>query len=130
MTGVLFNTQKAVYALLDAAAVASGGVHDDVSDGYDTFPYVEIGETLAEPDDGSLTDGTAEFLTLHVWSRAQGFAETKQIMEAIHTVLHGKKLTVAGRASALCWVDQVSTLRDPDGKTRHGVVRLRIVSRT
>lgn len=126
--------QTALYSALTVANVASGRIYDRPPQSV-TFPYVEIGESQAIPDDVSTTtaepgdDGVAETLDLHVWSREAGQKEAKDIAAAIKFALHGQSLAVDGRASALAWVRSIRMLRDPDGKTTHGVVTVEIVHR-
>lgn len=134
------DLQAAVFAVLKANnAICNGRIYDDVpatvgalaSD----FPYVEIGETQAVADDtdtfaGTTDDGIVGYVTLHVWSRQRGKAETHAINQQIRTALHGTSLTVTGRESALAWIDSMLVMNDPDGVTRHGVITLRVVHRS
>lgn len=129
MTDAIWNAQTAVYAALTGASVASGRVYDHVPQDV-TFPYVEIGESSAQPDDAVLVEGTDELLMIHVWSRYRGQKECKEIMDAIHTVLHHQDLTVIGRTHAHTSIAGTRSFLDPDGLTRHGVIQVRILSHT
>lgn len=128
-----WHLQQAVHAALTAANVAGGRIYDHAPAGV-TFPFVQIGESQALPDDtsdaeGGSDEGLAETFTLHVWSRLPGLKESKEIIGAIRAVLHGKALAVLGRASALSWVRSERAFLDPDGKTRHGVVTVEVIHR-
>ena len=127
MTNAVWNAQTAMYTALTGASVAGGRVYDHVPQDV-TFPYVRIGESNAQPDDADLVDGTDELLTIHIWSRYRGQKEIKQIMDAIHTVLHHQDLTVTGRTHAHTSVAGVQSFLDPDGLTQHGVMQIRILS--
>lgn len=138
MSDASWNLQQRVYALLAAApTIASGGVYDGVPEAVasatapdSAFPYVQIGEMDAIPDDVSVADdGEQETITLHVWSRYNGQKEVKQIMQTIKQRLHGIELAVSGRASSLAWVRSRRAFTDPDGKTRHGVVTVEVIHR-
>lgn len=136
MTSYSFPVQAAVYGALKAAdAICAGRVYDRPSATV-AFPFVEIGEGQAIPDDVSNTAGTpvgdqgiSEFIDLHVWSEYQGQKEAKEIIDQIRTALHGISLTVTGRASALAWVRNERIIRDPDGRRTHGVVTVEIIHR-
>lgn len=139
MTDHSWNLQQALYQALANAepALAAGGVHDQAPDDA-AFPHVEIGESDVLPDDVSLgvagadgegDRGLAETITLHVWSRYRGRKETLAILARIHALLHGRALSVAGRASALAFVRSQRVFRDPDGLTRHGVMAVEVIHR-
>ena len=130
--------QEAVFSAI--IAIAGGRVYDDAPDNV-VFPYIAIGEGQQIDDDtggsaGSGDNGVSEFFDLHIFSRitqdtgARGFKEVRQISDALHTALHGKALSITGRASALAWVRTVRMFREQDGLTRHGVVTVEIIHRT
>lgn len=143
-----FDLQATIFAALKANGALSGEggravrVYDDVPDAVlaatapdSEFPYVQIGETDALPDDASTSagtgdDGEVETVTLHVWSRYQGQKEVKNIMQQIKSLLHNQALTVSGRASALAYVRSRRNFTDPDGRTRHGVVSVEVIHRS
>lgn len=129
--------QQAIFALLDGAspALAAGGIHDAVPDDV-CFPHIVIGDWQGLPDDvttedGGHDDGIESYCDLHVWSRYRGKAEAQQIMGRIHALAHGSVLAVSGQTSVHVWVDaHRGPMDDPDGLTRHGIVTLKIISRS
>lgn len=127
MSDALEGTQQAIYAALITASVAGGRIFDDVPEN-PVFPYVVIGESVADSDDATGTEGTDSTETIYVWSRQRGFKECKQIMSLIHDTLHQKTLTVAGRDTAHLFWNGSLTRRDSDGITRQGIVRIRVIS--
>lgn len=138
MSAYSWACQQALYSALSASAalIALVGtrIYDDAPENV-TFPFVEIGDVQVIPDDTSASsgsdDGVSEFFDLHVWSRDYaGKKQVAQIVDVLHTTLHGVSLTVTGRASALAWVRTVRAFTDPDGKSRHGVVSVEIIHRT
>ena len=132
MTDHSWNLQQAIYALLTANSptIAGGRVYDDVPQNA-TFPFVEIGDVLAVPEDATTDDaGLSEFLDLHIWSRYRGKREAQQIWALVRDVLHGASLSVTGRASSLAWVRNWRLILDPDGVTRHGIVTVEIIGRS
>ena len=91
------------------------------------FPYVTVGEFAGEHDD-TLSDQCVYLdAMIHVWSRQAGMQQTQFLMEAIKDALHRQKFSLPGQMQ---WVSCVweygQVLRDPDGVTRHGVMRFRI----
>lgn len=131
------QVQTAIYAALDAANIS--GVTQIVDAPISTpaktdFPFIQIGESQVIPDDTGGTDGSGdtgreEYLDIHTWSRYRGQNEIKTIMAAIYTALHHQSLTVTGRASANCWLDDERVRDDPDGITRHGIQTFKISHR-
>lgn len=125
--------QKAVYTRLvgDAALQTLLGnpprVFDHVPAG-SAFPYVVIGESRGAPFDGKTEDGFEQTVTLHTWSRYRGLKETKDIMAGIVAALDGADPLIAGHHLVLLRLVFAATMVDPDGLTRHGIQRFRIVT--
>lgn len=140
MSDASFELQKALLAMLTDSSPQTLTVYDRVPDQASgasapdsAFPYVQIGEMDAIPDDvdgaSGRDDGEVETITLHVWSRYQGQKEVKQIMQQIKDRLHNQDIAVTGRASSICWVRSRRSFMDPDGKTRHGVMSIEVTHR-
>lgn len=91
-----------------------------------TFPYVTIGEFIGEQLDTLNEQALDLELTVHVWSRQAGMQECQQLMTRVKDALDRQRLPAAG----FQWVDTIweyaQTLREPDGLTRHGILRFRI----
>lgn len=133
-----WNLQNAVFAAVNNASIS--GVQDIIDNpntepSPDDFPFIEIGESQIIPNDVSASDGSSdeafdEFIDIHVWSRYRGQKETKEIQGAIYDALHHKSLTVTGRSTAFCWLDDARIVDDPDGLTRHGIQTFKITHRS
>lgn len=135
MTSYSNPLQAALYTLLtsESPAIAGGRFYDRPPQNV-TFPYVEFGPGQTIPDDVSTTSGGSdlgveEYIDLHVWSAQAGQKETKDIMDAIKSALHGESLTVTGRASALCWIDGMRIVREADGVRTQGIVTVKVMHR-
>lgn len=115
--------QVAILATL-RPALAPVAVLDDVPQGQ-AFPYVVIGEDVTTP--GPLIDIDSEEIdaTIHVWSRYAGKMEAKQLMGAIKAALHDQPLAVDGQTLVMLRFAFETLFLDPDGVTRHGVLRFR-----
>ncbi|MBP2303423.1 DUF3168 domain-containing protein [Azospirillum picis] len=123
MSAASWPLQVAILAAL-RPALAPVPVLDDVPQGQ-AFPYVAIGEDVATP--GPLVDVDSEEIdaTIHVWSRYAGRKEAKEMMAAIKAALHDQSLAVAGQELALLRFAFEALFVEPDGLTRHGVIRFR-----
>lgn len=93
----------------------------------DTFPFVVIGDDTAIPFDTHSTVGAEHTVTIHSWSRYDGRKEIKEIQDALYGALHRHALAVAGVTTVDCQWEFSQSFLEPDGKTRHGVDRFRIL---
>ena len=129
------EVQKAIFDKLSTDTALSAlvaGVYDAVPQPADSgsdlqFPYVTIGEDTALDWDTDTSVGKGATLTIHSWSRYRGRTEVKQIQGAIYEALHLSNLSVFGYTTVLCLSEFSESMLDPDGLTRHGVQRFRII---
>lgn len=127
-----WELQQAIYSELsgdsELTSTLGASVYDDVPDHQAvTFPYVNIGEDTTLDYSTKDLVGSETTLNMHVWSRYRGSKEVKQIMDRVHSLLHDSNLTVTGRNFINLRAEFSDVLRDPDGITRHGVMRFRAV---
>lgn len=127
MTSTASEVQKALIARLDVVGLP------DVTEITDTpkpqpsetdYPFIEINGGLTLSDHVSGSDGTEEWLDLHIWGRTGGQRQIKDIAGAILEALDGVLLEVSGCASCSVFVERITYPEGPDGLTRHGVVSL------
>lgn len=121
--------QGGIYQALVAASEITCPVYDDVPQGA-AYPYIVIGDDTAIAFDDDCGVGLESTLTLHVWSVYSGRKEAKDIMAAIYEVLHLNKLPLSSGYTVICMLDFMHTFLDPDGVTRHGVIRFRLLTRS
>lgn len=125
----LVQAQKAIYETLtgDLPLMAMlTGIYDHVDQGT-SFPYAVIGEDGASEWDTDTEVGADSTITIHTWSRERGRKETKEIQERIYEILHRQDMTIEDAIFRfLLWQFSDSFL-EPDGITRHGVMRFRLV---
>jgi hypothetical protein len=118
--------QQALYEALSVALAPVPVV--DYAGPNQEYPYVTIGEFTGAHADTLAEQGADLELTVHVWSRQPGMQQTGALMEAAKDALHRQRFAVSG----FQWVDTIwdyaQTLRDPDGKTRHGILRFRVMT--
>lgn len=93
------------------------------------FPYITIGDDTHSPFDADDTLGMSATITLHVWSRADGKKETKELQGLIYTALNRQSanLSATGFTFIDCLHEFSEVIEEVDGKTRHGVSRYRII---
>jgi len=120
--------QTALYDRLSKDANLSAkvkGVFDFVPEGQ-PYPYVAIGQDTGTDDSTFTTVGQQVTTTLHTWSQYKGYSEVKAIHALILQTLT-VPLAVTGWTCAFLMVDMDHVIPDPDGITRHGVLRVRFV---
>ena len=127
-----WDLQRAVYGALtgDATLVALlGGSHiyDDVPQTA-AFPFVTIGRSELRDWSTGTDPGTEHQLTVHVWSRVSGRREAHEILGALADILHEASLSLTDHVLVNLRQDFSEVRRDPDGKTYHGIMRLRAVT--
>ena len=102
------------------------GVFDEVVEG-SSYPFVQIGEDTALDYSTKDVTGGEYTINIHVWSQYTGSKECKNLMDRIHDLLHDSTLSVTGFNLVNFRFEFSDILRDPDGITRHGVMRFRAV---
>lgn len=131
------SAETALVAALRAAASADAAVQALLGQParfYDdpppdpAFPYATLGRVETRPADASGGDALEHGVTLHVWSRYGGRAEALDIVAALRGALHNAALPVAGRRLVLLFATFADVFRSGDGRTTHGVLRLRAIT--
>lgn len=142
--GAEYLIQKAIFDKLVASTPLAGllaksvvnktkpAIYDNVPQVADSgkdanFPYVSIGEDTLVDWDTVTSVGKEATLTIHSWSRDRGRKEVKDIQGAIYDTLHLSSLMVTGYTTVLIVSEFSETLSDPDGITRHGIQRFRLI---
>lgn len=128
MNSSLGDFQTAIYERLSKDAnlsAAISGVFDFVPEGQ-PYPYVTLGEDTATDTSTFSTVGQEVTATLHTWSQYKGFSEVKNLHSLVLKAMTSP-LVVNGWTCSFLMVDLESSIRDTDGITRHGIIRLRYV---
>lgn len=128
----LGGVQAAIVAALSEANAATpfvtGGILDDVPEGYAVFPYIEVGEWVAPQEDASLSDGYDAVLTLRIWTRSGGQKGIHDVYSAMRPVLHAQTFTVDGFRTCITQVKSLITFKPTDGVTYPGTVRVQVIA--
>jgi len=122
--------QKAIYDKLTASTslmALVSGVFDHVPP-KQAMPYIMIGDDTAIDWDTDNSTGFEATCTIHVWSDYRGMAQAKNIMGKIYSLMHRQTLAMTGYnvVDVCCEFEEAGV--DPDGLTRHGVMRFRVVT--
>ena len=123
-----FAFQQAIFTALNnddtLTSTLGASIVDEVKHGTG-YPFVSIGEETAVEFGTKDLDGAEYTVNIDVWSQYKGSKETKQIMDRIHDLLHNTNISVTGFNLINLRFEFSDVMRDPDGKTRHGVMRFR-----
>lgn len=90
------------------------------------FPYVVIGDDTASRWDADDMLGADITITLHFWSRYEGWKEIKSLMGEVYDILHRGDLTLTGYNQVNC-VWEFSTTVPEATQYRHGTQRYRLI---
>ena len=125
-----FALQTTIYSTLNGdntlTNTLGAGVFDEVVENA-SYPFVSLGEETAVDYSTKDLDGGEFTINIHVWSQYKGSKQTKEIMDRIHDLLHDSSLSVSGFNLINLRFEFSDILRDPDGVTRHGVMRFRAI---
>lgn len=92
------------------------------------LPYVTLGEDTVSDASTSTEAGEEHALTLHVWSRQGGHREAHLIAGAVLEALGEAPLAPDGHHLANLRFVVADVRREADGRTYHGILRLRAVT--
>ena len=102
-------------------------IYDEAPDD-PVFPYLTYGRSESRPADGDGAPVTEHVLHLHLWSRYGGRREAKQGVAAVRTALHDASFALDGHTLGSLKTTYTDVFRVGDGRTVHGVVRLRALT--
>jgi len=125
-----FALQSSIYSALNVSAITTTlgcGVYDEVVEG-NSYPFITLGEETAIDYSTNNLVGAETTINVHIWSQYKGSKQTKEIMDKVHDLLHDVSLTVSGVNLINLRFEYSDIMRDPDGITRHGVIRFRAIT--
>ena len=124
-----FQLQQTIFSALNVNAITTTlgcGVFDDVPSDQ-SYPFISLGEDNAVDYDTKTLAGGEITQEIHIWSQYKGSKECKQIMDKVHDLLHDSSLGVSGFNLINLRFEFSDIMIDPDGVTRHGVMRFRAI---
>lgn len=119
-TLVLF---KAQFTRIEAET--SYTVYDDNPE-QAAYPYVVMGEITARDWSDKFEPGQEVYSTIHIWSQYAGRKEADDIADGVLQALTKSPLDLGPTfRGVLDAFDSYDLIIDIDGKTRHGIIRMR-----
>jgi hypothetical protein len=132
MTPSAVSLRAAIHSALKSdaplAALLGGGKIYDEPPREAELPYVTLGEDMITDGSTSTEEGDEHTLTLHVWSRQGGHREAHLIAGAVLEALSEAPLGLDGHHLANLRFIAADVRRQPDGRTYHGIIRLRALT--
>lgn len=125
MRSPLFSLQAALYERF-TSKISDAAVYDFVPEDA-TFPYIGLGEDTAIDWSTKTEAGQEVTHTVHFYSQAPGPQEIKDLIDRGIAALTSAPLdlSAAGFHVAVHSLDFNQTVKEPDGITRHAVLRFR-----
>jgi len=110
-----------------SALLGGAGLLERASDEA-AFPHVTYGRTSAFNLETGADNDNDQLITLHIWSKAQGEAETRLIMDSIRARLDGAALSIGPRGQTRLSLEFVEARYDEDLAVHHGLMRFRALT--
>ncbi|NUS22525.1 DUF3168 domain-containing protein [Mesorhizobium sp. M2D.F.Ca.ET.185.01.1.1] len=92
------------------------------------FPNVTYGRTSAFDLETGADNDNDQLVTLHIWSKAQGEAETRLIMDSIKARLDGAAFSIGSRGQTSLSLEFAEARYDEDLTVYHGLLRFRALT--
>jgi len=90
------------------------------------YPYVIMGEITARDWSDKFEPGQEVYSTIHIWSQYAGRKEADEMADSVLQALTLSALDLAPSFRAvLDGFDSYDLIIDIDGKTRHGIIKMR-----
>lgn len=135
------DLQQAIYTRLNDSAVTSllstyysplVAIFTDVPQAADSeletaFPFITIGADTINPFDSKDDLGGSAVVQIDVWDRASSMLDLKTVVDAIDGRLRRQALSIAGVTHITTELDSCNFSRDPDGKTKRGLILYRVL---
>jgi len=100
-------------------------VYDDNPEQAD-YPYIVMGEMIARDWSAKGEPGQEVYSTIHIWSQYAGRKEADDMSDAVLQALTKRPLDLGSNFHEVLGVfDSYDLIIDIDGKTRHGILKMR-----
>ena len=100
-------------------------VYDDNPEQAD-YPYIVMGEITARDWSAKSEPGQEVYSTIHIWSQYAGRKEADDMSDGVLQALTKRPLDLGSNFHEVLGVfDSYDLIIDIDGKTRHGILRMR-----
>ncbi|MDG4876388.1 DUF3168 domain-containing protein [Mesorhizobium sp. WSM4935] len=116
------KTDASLSALLGGAGLL------ERADAKAAYPHVTYGRTSAFDLETGADNDNDQLITLHIWSKAQGEAETRLIMDSIKARLDRAALSIGPRGQTRLSLEFAEARYDEDLTVHHGLLRFRALT--
>lgn len=121
-----------ITALLSTAYAPLPAIFTDVPQSIDAeresdFPFVTIGADTITPFDDKDAPGGNAIVQIDLWDRASSFLDLKALADAVDARLRRQALTISGATHITTELESSTFTRDPDGKTKRGLLLYRVM---
>ncbi|TGQ66812.1 DUF3168 domain-containing protein [Mesorhizobium sp. M00.F.Ca.ET.186.01.1.1] len=110
-----------------SALLGGTGLYERATDSA-AFPYVTCGLTSGFDWDTGAENNDDQLVTLHVWSKAHGDAETRLIMNSIEARLADAALAIGPHGQTRLSLEFAEARYDEDLAVHHGLLRFRALT--
>lgn len=123
----IFNDYKAaVFTALNADALLTGRIYQVLNQSQ-PYPKIWIEDSGAVDWSDNCSAGLNAEISLHIGSKYAGDKEINDYMQACHNRLHQQNLVLSNSQCVLCQYAGHTVFFDPDGVTRHAVIRFNLL---
>jgi hypothetical protein len=91
------------------------------------FPFVTISADTINPFDSKDDLGGSAIVQIDVWDRAASMLDLKAVVDAVDGRMRRQPLSIAGVTHITTELESCTFSRDPDGKTKRGLILYRVL---
>lgn len=117
------SLQGAIFAAIKGNTAAGDNVFDKIRP--DVYPRIQLGSAQTVSDEPDCVEGVEVFFQVDVYSKAEGFLETKSIAWQLRNLIHKKALPVAEWTLIDLRLDDADYTRDDATGVSRGRMNLR-----
>jgi hypothetical protein len=110
-----------------SALLGGAGLLEQASDKA-AFPHVTYSRTSSFDLETGADNDNDQLVTLHIWSKAQGEAETRLIMDSLKARLDGAAFSIGSRGQTRLSLEFAEARYDEDLAVHHGLLRFRALT--
>jgi hypothetical protein len=124
--------EESLIELLSTAYDPLPAIFTDVPQAADSelesaFPFITIGADTINPFDSKDDLGGSAIVQIDVWDRAASMLDLKAVVDRVDVKLRRQPLSIAGVTHITTELDSCNFSRDPDGKTKRGLILYRVL---
>lgn len=116
--------QRAIYGALTTDPAVCPNIYDSAPPESPPYPHIELADEQGRNISAAALRAEERTVEIHIWSRYEGYYETRGLIAAVKDRLNEAALSLAPDASLIdIQFLNEDLMMDADGLTRHGIVR-------